>query len=159
MMVVALGVLFWQAKQSRRDQGAKTITRPTEIPAERYQLLARFEPPPPSTAAQLRTAMDRYRQRDYAGAIPVLRAQNSAEAQFYLGICDLLTNNEAAGLRELRSVIAAGHNPYLEQSHFYLAKGLLGSGDVNAAKQELESVMAMHGVLEKPAKALLAQIH
>jgi len=158
MMAIALGVLFWQAKQSRRDQGAKTITRPVEIPAERYQLLARFEPPSHSASAQLRTAMDRYRQRDYAGAIPILRAQNSAEAHFYLGICDLLTNNSAAGIRELRSVIDAGDTPFLEQARFYLAKGLLGSGDVNAAKQELESVIAMHGVLEKPAQALLAQI-
>ena len=156
-MVVALGVLFWQAKQSRRDQGAKTITRPVEIPAERYQLLARFEPPPPSSSAQLRTAMDRYRQRDYAGVISILRAQNSAEAHFYLGICDLLAN-DSGGLRELRSIIAAGDTPYLEQSHFYLAKGLLGSGEVNAARHELEAVVAMHGGLEKPAKALLAQI-
>lgn len=158
MMVVALGVLFWQAKQSRRDQGAKTITRPAEIPAERYQLLARFEPLPPSTSAQLRTAMDRYRQRDYAGAINILRAQNSTEAHFYLGICDLLTNNQADGIRELHSVIDAGESPYLEQSYFYLAKGLLGGGDVNAAKHELEAVVAMHGALEKPARALLAQI-
>jgi hypothetical protein len=158
MMVIALGVLFWQAKQSRRDQGAKTITRPAEIPAERYQLLAHFEPPPPSTAAQLRTAMDRYLRRDYAGAINMLRAQNSTEAQFYLGICDLLTNKQDAGLRELRSVIAAGDNPYLEPSHFYLAKGLLGNADVTDARHELEAVVAMHGTLEKPAQALLAQI-
>lgn len=159
MMVIALGVLFWQAKQSRRDQGAKTITRPTEIPAERYQLLAHFEPPPPSTAAQLQAAMNRYRQRDYAGAINILRAQNSPEAHFYLGICDLLTNKQDASLRELRSVIAAGDNPYLEQARFYLAKGLLGSGDVSAAQHELEAVVAMHRGLEKPAQALLAQIH
>jgi len=158
MMVIALGVLFWQAKQSRSDQGAKTITRPAEIPAERYQLLARFEPPPPSTSAQLQPAMDRYRQRDYAGAIQILQKQNSTEAHFYLGICDLLASDLEPGLRELHAAIDTGDATYLEQPHFYLSKGLLGRGDVGAARRELEAVVAIHGALEKPARALLAQI-
>jgi hypothetical protein len=158
MMIIALGVLAWQASQSRRDQGANNVIRPAEIPAERYQLLARFEPPAPSASAPLQTAMDRYRQRDYAGAIPILRAQNSTEAHFYLGICDLLANDQASGVRELRAVIDAGDPPQLEHARFYLAKGLLGSGDVSAARHELEAVVAMHGDLEKPSRALLAQI-
>jgi hypothetical protein len=157
MMVIALGVLFWQAKQSRRDQGAKPVTRPVEIPAERYQLLARFDPPPPSSSAQLRPAMDRYQQGDYAGAILVLQ-QNSTEAHYYLGICDLLTNDRGSGIQELRTVVASADPALLEKAHFYLAKGLLGNGDINASRNELESVVALHGSLEKQAQSLLAQI-
>jgi hypothetical protein len=157
MMVIALGVLFWQAKQSRREQGAKTITRPVEIPAERYQLLARFDPPAPSSSAELQPAMDRYRNADYAGAIRALR-QNSTEAHYYLGICYLLTNDRASGIRELRTVVASGDPAHVEKAHVYIAKGLLGGGDINASRNELESVIALHGNLEKQAQSLLAQI-
>ncbi len=106
--------------------------------------------------------MQHYLRRDYAGAIPGLRSvtgdPRAAAARFYLGICYLLTSARPAGLEELRSVIAAGNTPYLEAAQFYAAKGMLGSGDVGGAQQQLESVIAMHGELEKPAQALLAQI-
>jgi hypothetical protein len=123
MIVVALGVLWWQAAQSRRDQGARQVIRPLTIPLERYQLLARFEAPAyrPTAAPLLE-----YQRHDYAAAIPVLKA--------------------------------AGDSPYLEEARFYLAKGLLGTGDAAGAQRQLEDVLSMHGTLEKQAAALLAQI-
>lgn len=162
MMVIALGVLFWQAKQSRREQGAKAITRPLEIPAERYQLLARFDAPAPSSAVELQSAMDRYKQGDYAGTIRALHPK-STEAHYYLGICYLLTDDRLSGLRELRAVVASGDRTLLEKAHFYLAKGLLGGSDIggsdiDASRAELQSVVALHGSLEKQAQSLLAQI-
>lgn len=156
MMVISLGVLFWQASQSRHDAGARIVARPSEIPAERYQLLSRFEPP--SYNGQFHAAMEHYTKRDYAGAIPGLRAADFPEARFYLGICLLLTNDRAAGVKELQAVIASGETPYLEQARFYLAKGLLGGGDIGGAQRQLENVLAMHGDLEKQTRALLAQI-
>lgn len=157
MMVIALGVLFWQAKESRKDQGAKNITRPVEVPAERYELLARFEPPPPSASPELRAAMDRYRQHDYAAAVPALRG-NSIESRYYLGICYLLTNKRALGIGELHSVADTGDPARQEEARFYLAKALLGGHDINAARAELEKIVALHGSFEKQAQSLLAQI-
>jgi hypothetical protein len=160
MIVIALGVLWWQAAQSRRDQGARQVLRPLTIPLERYQLLARFEAPAYRPTA---TPLTAYLRHDYAAAIPVLRGAvarqpDSIEPRYYLGICYLLTGDRANGVQELRAVIAAGDSPYLEEARFYLAKGLLGEGDAAGAQRQLEDVLAMHGTLEKQAAALLAQI-
>jgi len=158
MIVIALGVLWWQARESRREQGQKVISRPAVIPTERYELLARFEPPPPSATKDLSLAMDRYRQGDYRGAIRLLKTVDSPEAHYYLGICYLLSNDSAGGIRELRRVAAGTDPPLAESARFYLAKALLGSGDVEAARRELEAIVAAHGNLEKQAQSLLAQI-
>ena len=70
----------------------------------------------------------------------------------------LFTNDRLAGIQELQTVIAAGDTPYLERSHFYLAKALLGDRNISAAERELRSVVEMHGQLEKRAQVLQAQI-
>jgi hypothetical protein len=107
--------------------------------------------------------MERYVKRDFAGAIPGLRTSVAAqadgpEAQFYLGICSLLIGDRSAGVQDLQSVIGAGDTPYLESARFFLAKGLLGKGDVVGTRGQLEKVIAMHGDLEKRSESLLTQI-
>jgi TolA-binding protein len=169
-------VFAWLAVQSRREAGAGRTAnaRPAplrKIPAERIELLARIEPPPyqPSAAEsaksprEFRAAMERYRNRDYAGAIPGLRAAanaqpQSAGASFYLAICLLLTNDRSAGIQELQTVVGAGATPYLEGARFYLAKALLGDRNVDGAVEQLQKVVEMHGSLEKQAQVLHAQI-
>jgi len=173
MIIIALGVLAWQASESRRDAGPRMAPRTGPIPVERYQLLARFKAPPYDASrapadktakrTQFQAAMELYSKRDYARAIPLLRAAiaiqpDFVEARYYLGICSLLTNDYASGVRELEAVSASGNTAYREAALFYLAKGLLADGDVSGAKQQLEKVVAMHRDLEKQAQALLAQI-
>jgi hypothetical protein len=107
--------------------------------------------------------MEHYRNRDFAGAIPGLRASTAAEgdgpeARFYLGICSLLTGDRAAGVQDLQMVINDGDTPYLESARYYLAKGLLGKGDVPGTRGQLEKVIAMHGDLGKRSEFLLTQI-
>ncbi len=171
-MTIAVVVFMWQASESRREagQGRTANSRPTPtsvIPAERIQLLARFEPPAyesTSTASrEFRDAMKSYSERDYSAAIPALRAAadlraESVEPPFYLGICLILKNELPAGTQELQRVIAAGDTPYLERARFYLAKGLLGEGDIPGAEQQLRKVLDMHGGLQKEAGVLLVQI-
>ena len=70
----------------------------------------------------------------------------------------LLTNDRAAGIDQLRSVVSQGNTPYLEEARFYLAKALIGARDIPAAQQQLQSVIGMHGELEKQAQVLLRQI-
>jgi hypothetical protein len=170
-----VGVFAWLAVQSHREAGlgrtANAAPPPLrEIPAERIELLARIEPPEYEAAAasmngspEFRAAMERYRRRDYVGAVLGLRAATqfqpqSVEARFYLAICLLLTNDRLAGIQELQTVIGAGDTPYLERSHFYLAKALLGDRNISAAERELRKVAEMHGQLEKQAQVLQAQI-
>ena len=107
--------------------------------------------------------MQRYSNTDYSGATIGLEAAakrlpDFVEARLYLGICYLYTNNRPSGITELRTVVSAGSTPYLEQARFYLAKGLLGTRDVAAARQQLDLLIAMHGDLAQQAETLLARI-
>lgn len=166
MMVIALGVLGWLAKTSRREVGPKDIIRPASVPAERLELLARFEPPaykPGNETSRFRDAMRHYTNADYAGAATelseiVLAHPDDVEARFYLGISLVLSKQTESGVRQLREVISAGQTPYLEPARFYLAKTLLGRGDLSGAQQELQDVQAMHGELEKQATSLIQQM-
>jgi hypothetical protein len=160
IMTIAVCVFTWVSIQSREQNTTGTASGPVqhptrEIPAERYQLLAKFEPP---AYIDQSPAMQRYSAHDYAGAAAALRGVDTIDARFYLGICLLVTGNNAEGVSELRRVIAPGDSPYLERAHFYLAKGLLAAGEIAGARIELNEVIAMHGDLEKQAKALLSAV-
>jgi TolA-binding protein len=174
ILTIAVAVFAWLASESRKQagEGRTANARPVAsgpVPEERYQLLAQFEPPVysakpnPADPHGFRQGMERYSEKDYAAAVPQLRAAASAQpgfvaARFYLGICLLATGDRASGIQELRAIVAAPASPYLEPARFYLAKGLLGEGDRTGAQQQLEGAVAMHGELEKQAQVLLAQI-
>lgn len=167
VMTVAIGIFAWLAVESRQEAGASQSLQAGRIPAERFQLLAQFEPPAYSPAArhtrQFQAAMEHYLNKDFAGAIPGLRdaaatPADNPEAPFYLGICSLLTGDTIAGVQDLQSVVRTGNSPYLEQARYYLAKGLLAKGDVPGAREQLENVIAMHGDLEKRSTSLLMQV-
>lgn len=174
MLGVAVGVFAWLAVQSHREAGlgrtANAAPPPMRhIPPETIALLARFEPPEYETAdkasasPEFQAAMERYRQHDYAGAALGLRAvadaqPQSVEARFYLAISLVLTNDRPAGVQLLKDVTASGGTPYLESARFYLAKALLGEGNLAGADLQLRIIIEMHGKLEKQAQALHARI-
>jgi len=103
-----------------------------------------------------------YTDGDFPAATARLRKIADAQpgftpARFYLGICLLLTGERTSGIRQLREA-AASASSYRESAHFYLAKTYLGEGDIAAARQELNDLVAIHGELEKQAQVLLTQI-
>lgn len=166
VLLCAMGIFIWSVIQSRREGGTVTAN---QVPGRANETLARVFPPAYhpvgslSRPAAFNTAITRYSQRDYAGAIPGLAAlvetkPDFVEARFYLGICYLSTGNAASGIAELRKTVDAGNTPYLEQARFYLAKGLIGSGDMEGARQQLDETIAMHGDLALQAESLQAQI-
>ena len=167
IMCVAIGVFTWLAHESRQEAGmgrtANAKPQPSSsIPEERYELLAAFQAPAyvraDSDPAPFSKAMKHYAHADYTSAIPELRAINSTEARFYLGICLLLTNNRISGIEELRAVADAAESPYQERARFYLAKGLIAEHDARRAEEQLKKVVAQHGDMEKEAGILLSQI-
>ena len=175
VMLIAIVGFIWSVFQSSREGGRVTANTPPRSaggagPSRNYDWLAHFNPPAyrhaegeAEKSAEFRAAMRRYSNTDYAGAIAGLQAtvgehSDYVEARFYLGICLLYTNNRSSGIGELRSVVSAGNTPYLEQARFYLAKGLLGMGDVGGARQQLDNLIALHGELAQQAEALFAQI-
>lgn len=173
IMLTAMSVFGWLAWTSRQEPGtrrvasARAVPASTTIPDERLELLASFRPPdyvPENSAPrEFQDAMRSYTNQDFKSALPKLRvaaklAPTLVAAQFYLGICLLLTGDRIPGIQELRGVTEAGETPYLERARFYLAKGLISEHDVSRAKIELQKLIEQHGDLEKQATVLLAQI-
>ena len=170
VVLLLAGIIFtWQAIESQREPGVRNVAG--AVPAERekasperYRLLARIEPaPPPEIPQGTERALQAYNRRDYPAAATqfkiVLQAHpDSLEARFYLGVCELLTNNTIAGKAELQQVIGAGQGQYLDQAHFYVAKVLLGRGDLDGARRELRDAIAVHGDFEKRAEVLLSDL-
>ena len=174
-MLIAMGMFVWSVIQSSREGARITASESPRtggrIAVGGYELLARVFPPAyrdlggaaSQRPAAFRAAIERYSQRDYTAAIPALAAvldkhPGLIEARLYLGICYLFDNNRPAGIAELRKAVDAGDTPYLEQARFYLAKGLLGAGDIRGARQQLNDTIAMHGDMEQQAETLLARV-
>lgn len=171
-MLTAMGVFVWVSVQSREEAGeGRTANAPPgrvwNLPEEKLEQLARFDPPhyEPGSAdsPQFKRAMQSYLKRDYTAAIPELRTLSDAQPdslapQFYLAICQLITNDRASAAQGLKNIIAAGNTPYLERARFYLAKALLAGGDARGADVQLRIIVEMHGSFENQAQALLAEI-
>lgn len=174
-MLIAIGIFAYSVLQSSREGGHITANESPRtgggVASGGYEFLARVYPPAyrdlggtgSERPAEFRTAIERYSHRDYDGAITGLakavdKKPDFVEARLYLGICYLSANNRASGIAELRKVVEAGDTPYREQARFYLAKGLLGTGDVVGARQQLNDTIAMHGDLEQQAEALLTRV-
>jgi cytochrome c-type biogenesis protein CcmH/NrfG len=146
------------------------VTPPAPTRVQLVTQLAQYDPPeyrPPvlrgaEPDVMFAAAMERYRAGDYRGAANslrgVLRAGESGEALFYLGMSNLESGDHAAGIAALRRVIALGDPIYEEDARFYLSKALLQVLDVAGARAELERVVALKGDREKNARELIAAI-
>jgi TolA-binding protein len=153
-----------------------TGTREAELPSEPapdLRQLSAIEPPrftPPrlrSVEGEARRvfveAMRSYERGDYAAAVPGLEAAVRADpaypaAHFFLGVCSLQLDQPADAMRHLRDVVRLGESPYLEDAHFFLAKAQIRGGDVEAARGELRTVVALEGDRRAEASRLLAEL-
>jgi tetratricopeptide (TPR) repeat protein len=108
-------------------------------------------------------AIERYSRGDYAGATPdlVVAAKSdpaNAAAAFFLGICYLIESRDDEAVAQLKSTIALGDSPELEEAHFYLAKALLRKQDLRGALAELRLAEAMHGPRLAEERSLIEKI-
>lgn len=161
-----LGLRLGGAKPGERAEAPSTLAVPAlvewaRVTPPRYEVpsFRGFLPESPEFEA----AMDRYRRSDYEGALAgleqVVRGNpDDAAALFFLGACDLLTDQSSEGMRRLEEVIALGESPYLEEARLYLAKALVGEGRLDEAASELEKVLALRGDLEDEARQGLQHI-
>jgi len=166
---LAIAVSLWLWWGNTRRAVPSPLVRATQ-PADRLALLARVDPPSwspltlrgsgPAQSSSFRAAMKIYQSGDYAAAARQLDgvvAQEPAltEARFYLGISSIVSGNSAAGIEQLRRVVAEGDTPWLEQARLNLAKALIAGGDRAGARAELEQVAAIRGDLAGEARKLL----
>ncbi len=161
-LALATGLWHWST--------AKPYHPPSTAASDRLILLAAFDAPSwnpvtlrgagPAQSDSLRAAMKTYQAGDYAAAAEQLGAvvaqqPTLTEARFYWGISSVEAGNRAAGIEQLRQVVAAGDTPWLEQARFYLAKALVGGGDIAGATSQLEQLVAIRGDLAGEAQKLL----
>ena len=83
----------------------------------------------------------------------------AANISFFLGVCQLLTDETAHAITTLNQTIQLGESPYLQEAYFYLAKAHLRSADRSAALQALQNVVELHGDLESEARTLIQHLN
>ena len=142
-------------------------------PAPPLEQLARVEPAPynPGTfrtvpdeaTMRFQRGMERYQQADYPGASAELADAAMLDPaaphiRFFLGVSQLLSGETAKAIDSLRATAALGDTPYLEESHFYLAKAFLRTGNVAAAQAQLKQAAALDGSKRAEANRMLEQI-
>lgn len=107
--------------------------------------------------------MSLYTRGDYRGAIPGLRRAidldvAANDARVYLGVCLLLTGDAKGAVSEFEGLLAIGPAPYLEETYFYWAHGLIETGNGKKAREVLETLIGFGGKYQARAKELLSQI-
>jgi tetratricopeptide repeat protein len=152
---------------------AASIEQQERVSATALNELTAIQPPPyiPVTVRgsadeatqKFELAMLRYRRGNYRACIPLLRTAveldpDAVDAQFFLGISYLLTGQNDQAINELRQTAARGDTPYLEQTHFYLAKAYLGKNDLTAAEAELKKIVGFQSSYGSDARKLLDQL-
>jgi hypothetical protein len=172
-LLVAAGLGWWRFHPTPAPLApvASHAAQPVDN-GSALELFARADPPPytvpklrggSGSGARFREGMAQYRVGNYDAAISALTSAaaadpKSADAQFFLGICYLLTGRADLAKARLRATIDLGDSLDLEMARFYLAKAFLREKDAAAAEAELERAIAMHGDLEKQSRELLEQI-
>ena len=185
-LLLAAGIWRYSAQKQHSSQSQQVslsppkaspeVSVPTPPPAPMapsLEELARVEPPPYSEIVlrgsedegqeTFRSAMLNFSKKDYAQAIPGLRAAVKASPQnpsfsFYLGACYLLTGRTDPAIISFRKTISLGNPAYSESAHFYLAKAYLKKKEVSAAREELREAVRLHGNRESEAGEILRQL-
>lgn len=119
--------------------------------------------PEDDTVRRFHSSMEPYAKGDWVGALPLLREAARLDPtapgpRFYGGACALLLGGTAEAIEELKKVVALGDTPYLEEARFYLARALLESGDLPAAREELKRVVEQDGGRREAARQLLERL-
>jgi hypothetical protein len=118
---------------------------------------------PSDTGRQLfQNAMAGYVEGRYGEAVSFLESAvqkepKAADVNFYLGVCKLLLGHPQESIAPLKQAVAAGNSPYLQSSHYYLAKAYLQQEKFEEAEGEFHDAATISGRLTSEAKSLLAR--
>jgi tetratricopeptide (TPR) repeat protein len=135
--------------------------------------LARVEPPRyvPFTvrgsdderARRFDRAMQDYSNGDYQRAATGLRRvleddSEDVEANFFLGIALLMTDDVDGAIECLRTTIAHGDSPFRQVASLDLAKALMRKRDLAASERELNRTIVLQGSHRSEASDLLRRL-
>jgi hypothetical protein len=119
----------------------------------------------PATAgrAKFQKAMNSYVAGKYAEAADLLSDDaelepQAADTHFYLGVCRILLGHVQDSVEPLQRAIAAGKTPYLQSSHYYLAKAYVQTSQLDKATRELQLAVSTPGRLTTESKQFLIKV-
>ncbi len=158
---------------SKKEQ--ETISERKVEVTKKYSVFAKIEPvhfvPLVIRGPEQRTESERlfdegmkfYSGKKYAEAIQRLQTAadknpKSVDAQFYLGLCYLLTDSTDKAIEHFRQAVALGGNSVLEKSHWYLGNAYLLKEDGAKALEEFEKVVKLEGDYEWQARERITEI-
>ena len=144
-------------------------------PGVKYSHLARIEPlyyqPLESRGEESLSASEKlfqqgmafYQQEDYDSAITKLllvikKQPDDVNANFYIGLCYLLTKKPNRAISYLKKVIKLKGEFLYEQCYWYLGNAYLLKNDVKKAIEMFEKVVAMEGDFEWEAREMVEKI-
>jgi tetratricopeptide (TPR) repeat protein len=162
VIVIGIGIVFLPSSQQQPDEVRPEIERIAAIEAPQYAP-KKLRSPGDESERVFREAMAIYQDGNYAGAIPALENAaelnpRSAKILFYLGACYLLTDQPAPAAETLARNVELGQTPYLGWARLYRAKALLRLGKLDAAREELQQVVALGTELELDAQRILDEL-
>jgi hypothetical protein len=161
---IFFGLWIWKGPIPPSERLPERLPVPQK---QSYDLLGRFDPPAyrPATlrganklARSFPVAMKFYSSGNFEKAAASLKSIPGVEAQYYLGISEVLSGDRRNGITDLKKVVAAGDNPYRSEARFYLGKALVGSGDFPAAKLEFETLITEKSEWSPQAADVLVQL-
>ena len=164
----------WVVRQRSAVNSTGSTTALLDSQQKLFEELARIEQVPPYVQATIRggvgpaqekfrQGMQLYQQGKYAEAIPFLRSALQSDTEllpgrFYLGISLLMINQTDEAIQILMSLTGSADNPYLEESHWYLAKAFFRKKDIKAGTGHLEAVAGLNGPYAPDAHRLLERV-
>jgi len=183
-LLFVVGIWWYSAREQQPSQQVSSSPsaaspvlpeqhQPSSPSSASLETLARVEPPPYAAVVlrgaedesqeTFRQAMQFYLKRDYANAIPGLRAAVNASPQsssfnFYLGACYLLNGQTDLAVQSFNTTVSLDDPAYSELARFYLAKAYLKKKNIRAAEGELQKTIDLHGDKEQEAAEILRQL-
>ena len=100
---------------------------------------------------------ERYREVNIILTAILEKYPDDQNAHFYLGISKYRQRSYSAALENFNSIIQDHPRVFKPEAEWYKSLCLLHSGDVQAAKEDLEKIVERNGFYHQRAKELLAQ--
>jgi tetratricopeptide (TPR) repeat protein len=180
LLAAAVGSRAWLLRSGPAEEPRAVVSgapppvaRAPMAPAESIQALAAIDPPryvpfavrgaDDERSRRFESAMRNYVAGDYRRASIGLRRMladdpSDVEANFFLGIALLMTDDVDGAIQRLRQTVAQGASPFQQTASFDLSKALMRKGDLDAAEQELSRTIDLPGSHGADASNLLKQL-
>lgn len=139
-----------QERPAQRDRRGDLIARLASVNAPSYIPITLRGGSKSVASERFQKGMERYGKGDYAAAASLLEQAAGLKpdlqpALFYLGISQLMAHQPDKAIATLSRLTQIEATPYLEESHWYLAKAFLRKQDLTSAQKELEVVITLNG--------------